>query len=302
MPIQHTVASGDCLWTLARRYGVPWKKIWEHGANQELRARRGNPNVLLAGDEVVIPDPVEKVVAAGTEQKNSFRAPGKLELSVRLLDFVHQPLADVEYAFVIDGKKQPAARTGGDGLATAEVSRTLRTASLALPWGTFPIELGSLDPARTVSGMQQRLRNLGFDPGPIDGILGPRTRRAMREFQAAESGAELVPSGEPDAETIARLRELHDDQVLDGDHNTLESVESRAEAEGVEDADVAESLADDDHDREPAPQDELSEGGDAWVDSFHDAEGAWWVDPRAPRQELDESAGWFETEVDSSLD
>lgn len=32
---------------------------------------------------------------------------------------------------------------------------------------------------------QERLRALGFDPGPVDGILGPRTIGAVRRFQAA---------------------------------------------------------------------------------------------------------------------
>jgi len=32
--------------------------------------------------------------------------------------------------------------------------------------------------------VQERLAELGYDPGPVDGIVGPRTRAAIREFQA----------------------------------------------------------------------------------------------------------------------
>jgi TPR repeat protein/S1-C subfamily serine protease len=33
-------------------------------------------------------------------------------------------------------------------------------------------------------GLQQRLADLGYDPGPVDGAVGPRTRAAIRAFQA----------------------------------------------------------------------------------------------------------------------
>ncbi len=37
----------------------------------------------------------------------------------------------------------------------------------------------------TVTQLQQKLASLGFDPGPIDGIFGPRTRAAVLAFQRA---------------------------------------------------------------------------------------------------------------------
>jgi peptidoglycan hydrolase-like protein with peptidoglycan-binding domain len=35
--------------------------------------------------------------------------------------------------------------------------------------------------------MQQTLKDKGFDPGPIDGTMGPRTAAALRDYQKAES-------------------------------------------------------------------------------------------------------------------
>lgn len=34
-----------------------------------------------------------------------------------------------------------------------------------------------------VRGIQKRLKNLGWNPGPLDGAMGPRTRTAIREYQ-----------------------------------------------------------------------------------------------------------------------
>ncbi len=36
---------------------------------------------------------------------------------------------------------------------------------------------------RLVAGTQSGLKDLGYYPGPVDGILGPRTRAAIRAFQ-----------------------------------------------------------------------------------------------------------------------
>lgn len=39
----------------------------------------------------------------------------------------------------------------------------------------------------SVRAEQQALRDKGFDPGPIDGIDGPRTRAALQEFQRKQN-------------------------------------------------------------------------------------------------------------------
>ena len=53
-----------------------------------------------------------------------------------------------------------------------------------------------------VRGAQQALRDKGFDPGPVDGRMGPRTTAAVREFQSKEN---IIASGQLDAETRGRL-------------------------------------------------------------------------------------------------
>ena len=50
--------------------------------------------------------------------------------------------------------------------------------------------------------MQERLAAAGFDPGPADGVVGARTRAALRAFQEARG---LDPTGEPDGSSLAEL-------------------------------------------------------------------------------------------------
>lgn len=72
------------------------------------------------------------------------------------------------------------------------------------------------DNKETLREAHQRLRASGFDPGPIDGIWGPRTKEAVRKFQKSNRLPEtgelnlqtldlLVSKGQP-AETV-RLRQ-----------------------------------------------------------------------------------------------
>jgi hypothetical protein len=49
---------------------------------------------------------------------------------------------------------------------------------------------------------QQALKDTGHDPGPIDGVLGPRVRAALRSYQQAEG---LRVTGRLDSVTVGRL-------------------------------------------------------------------------------------------------
>ena len=42
--------------------------------------------------------------------------------------------------------------------------------------------------------LQLRLRDAGFDPGPFDGVMGPQTKKALQEFQAAQRAGKIKTS------------------------------------------------------------------------------------------------------------
>jgi len=56
--------------------------------------------------------------------------------------------------------------------------------------------------SQEVMGMQQALKDKGFDPGPIDGTLGPRTTSALKEYQKSEN---VTITGKMDRDTAAKL-------------------------------------------------------------------------------------------------
>jgi peptidoglycan hydrolase-like protein with peptidoglycan-binding domain len=64
-------------------------------------------------------------------------------------------------------------------------------------------KMGAGDHATSdVRDAQRALKAKGFDPGPIDGKMGPRTSAAVKQFQGKEN---LTETGTLDAETQARL-------------------------------------------------------------------------------------------------
>jgi peptidoglycan hydrolase-like protein with peptidoglycan-binding domain len=50
--------------------------------------------------------------------------------------------------------------------------------------------------------VQATLRDKGYDPGPIDGVMGPQTRKALRQYQKSEN---LPVTGHLDTQTAGRL-------------------------------------------------------------------------------------------------
>jgi peptidoglycan hydrolase-like protein with peptidoglycan-binding domain len=56
--------------------------------------------------------------------------------------------------------------------------------------------------AETIKQVQQALKDKGHEPGPIDGIAGPRTQAALKDFQKAQ-GSEAT--GQLDDQTLSAL-------------------------------------------------------------------------------------------------
>jgi len=62
------------------------------------------------------------------------------------------------------------------------------------------LKQGSSGP--TVRKLQRKLKKLGFNPGPIDGIFGKKTRAALIRFQKSRR---LIADGIAGPQTLAVL-------------------------------------------------------------------------------------------------
>lgn len=218
MPKEHIVRQGECLLTIAKRYGFPdWRLVYDDGANADLRKLRPDPFVLYPGDRVHIPDYEHEVFDCATEQRHRFKLERKTPLfRMHLMDDEDQPHAGVPYELTF-GSTSFEGTTAKDGLIehpiTADTARgTLRVWFYGERGKSPPVDitvnLGHLDPIDTVSGVQARLANLGFFLGSISDDLCDHTKRAVTAFQ---QHYELTVSGEIDDATRGKLTELGED-------------------------------------------------------------------------------------------
>ena len=218
----YEVKQGDTMILIAHEnHFRSWETIWNHENNRALREKRPNPQTLYPGDEVFIPDPVEKKVTAPSDQRHVFRLrpPAVLLFRIWLRDEADDPFADRRFELDVDGQRV-AGRTAADGLVSTGVPPTATHAHLRL-WlddadpedvVDWDMQIGHLDPANTISGAQGRLRNLGYDPGPISGNLTEETVEAIKALQL-HLGYD-VPTGELDEKVIQALAASHDGEGL----------------------------------------------------------------------------------------
>ena len=97
------------------------------------------------------------------------------------------------------------------GKATLWKARTIdpaaNTVTVPVEWGNAPVLSDSLEFKQAVANIQLILNKFGFDAGAADGIMGTKTRNAIKAFQA-ENG--LTPSGEIDNELVQKLLERNE--------------------------------------------------------------------------------------------
>ena len=211
----HEVKQGEYMAMIARQYGyTDYLPIWNHGSNAELKNKRKNPQILMPGDRVFIPEREEKKLSKGTESKYKFWAKRpKLKLRLVLEDLYEKPIADAKCELQIDGTPFQTT-TDGSGKIDQEIPFTAGSGQIVV-WDPevtpiagigVPLKIGHLDPVEEVTGQKGRLNNLGYYAGEINDKVDMRFRSAVEEFQCEH---DLKVDGECGAKTQAKLKQVH---------------------------------------------------------------------------------------------
>lgn len=217
-----------------------------HGDRNPSQTRPdGRPGA--PGDMVKLTDPTQKEEPGQHDTHNPHRTGNSpLKLRIRVLDDEYKPLKNAPYTLLVDGIRVPfnAEEEGsvldGDGVLDVELPGPaaqdgLLTVDLPQEQTSedeaegdsppvkvrFHLQIGRLDPilvsdapdAYCTAGVQQRLNNLAFDAGPVDGINGSTTRTALKSFgDRFIGGPEVDDMGDPipGVVTQEKLEEYHD--------------------------------------------------------------------------------------------
>lgn len=229
---KHTVKQGECISSIADKYGFFPDTLWNLAENAQLKRKRKDPNVLFPGDELFIPDKDEKTETGATEKKHRFRKKNvPVYLNLRLIDLDEKPRCGLKYIMAIDGDFQEGT-TDKEGCIHAVISPGANRALLKVfpnkrqnkdvdnqvysgpepeevedqqDYEEYEINLGCLDPIDEVKGVQERLKNLGY-------LLEIKGQEQDEEFKEAllffQDKHQLQKTGRVDPDTVRKLKEI----------------------------------------------------------------------------------------------
>ena|SRR2546421_12258478 len=195
----YTVVQGDCLSSIAERFGFLPDALWNLPENADLKQKRQDLNVLYPGDAVFVPELRRKEASCATDQLHSFRKKGvPAKMKLRLMDD-DQPRQNTPYELQVDGQWLNGT-TDGNGYLEHPIPPSARKGKLLVGEGTtkdvYELQFGTLDPIETEEGVRGRLTNLGY--------AGRNLPEAIKAFQQK---AGLQVTGEIDAAMRTRLQE-----------------------------------------------------------------------------------------------
>lgn len=205
----YLVRQGECMNSIAFSNGFFWQTLWNLSQNSDLKTARTDPNALLTGDRVYIPPITVNKLSKASQSRYQFKLKG-IPTTFKM-QFLKdgQPRSGVPATLIVDNVTY-SLTTDGSGGITQRISPEARTAKVILDPGAAQqqkiVALRGLDPYNVPCGIQQRLANLGYSPGPVKDTITSKLRDALMAFQT-DNG--LTANGVASQATLDKLKSVH---------------------------------------------------------------------------------------------
>ncbi|MEO8380912.1 MAG: peptidoglycan-binding protein [Acidobacteriota bacterium] len=227
----HVVVQGETLLGLASANGLDsWEDIVNAPENASVKDTLTDPGIVQGGLSLFIPSKTMKQKPSAVDALHPFtikRPTAWLRLALK--DSDGTALAGKAFQLTVGGKSF-AGTVAADGVLEQAVPIDVTSGSLKV-WITdaeleeWQLKIGWMDPISTITGVQARLNNLGFDCGDADGVLDDATTWAIKAFQ---SRVGLEPTGTLDDALREKIASYYDAAT---DETTLDVEPEAAEDE-----------------------------------------------------------------------
>jgi hypothetical protein len=226
----HFVGAGEWLQSICRDYGVRNPaRVWDHAENAKVKKAR-KPHALHPGDALFIPEPRAKNESCGDKAKHTFVVRSFTEdFTLTLQEPDGSAMKNVKYRLVLGGYEFNASTDGDGKLEHKElVLRSGDQGVLEIPDRglRYPIALGALNPGEKaggdeghyddgVSGLRQRLNNLGFFAGTSSGRPDEVGVTQDDPLVGAVAEFQRVVMGKPAKEATGELNDETRQAIID---------------------------------------------------------------------------------------
>jgi len=175
MPIEHVVQQGENLSKISRDYGLPSYRALVR-ANPDFASGKRDPNLIYPGETIMVPVDDELAFELKTDRWHRFlahRDHAMLDLVIE--DRTHAPVPFARYELEVSCEQSPAVQVSGRTGLEGELRQVLppdATTGQLKVWlfesgeqeevVEYELALHHLDPPDTLTGVQARLKNLGY--------------------------------------------------------------------------------------------------------------------------------------------
>ena len=189
----HEIQAGDCVSSIAYAHGLPVSLVWEAPENAGLRELCESPDLLIPGEQLFVPERRLHREPCADGSLHRFRRKDVPKVFRIQMTTPQGPIADMPYECTVDGL-QTSGTTDSAGWIEVPIAPDAERVTIEMAdYGSFDFELGDLDPVDTISGVCQRLTNLGYYQGEPATRMTEALADALARFEKANG---LEVSGE----------------------------------------------------------------------------------------------------------